>query len=260
MNRSHRWLIPCVAMAAACAILVQPTLGQGLGDRPKPMPEVGHHRDSDARLSAKATADEELLVACMYYDLVQANRALSRRASLDARTQNGATPLIMAAESGFTDMVELLVKKGADLNARTPKGWTALHSTALWGQKQAAERLLGHGAQPDNPDDQGWTPLMWAAAWGRLEICDALLNKQADIEARSSFGQTPLIIAAFYGLPGVVDLFLKKGADVKVQDQDGKTALDYAKARGHEEVAKLLETPPAASPGKSGSGLRLMPK
>ena len=49
---------------------------------------------------------------------------------LNIQNNHGSTPLLMAAEYGHLECVELLVDKGADRSKKDNDGDTALHVTA----------------------------------------------------------------------------------------------------------------------------------
>ena len=52
---------------------------------------------------------------------------------------------------------------------------------------------------------------------------------------------TPLHIACETGHIQITELLLRKGADPSVRNANGATALDLARARGHDDVAALVE-------------------
>jgi RNA polymerase sigma factor (sigma-70 family) len=84
---------------------------------------------------------------------------LARGANVNARTQNGVTPVMLAAEAQDPDALRLMLEKDADVNAR---------------------------------DDEGKTPLMYAAEHGRLAHAKALLAEGANVRLRDKKGRTAL--------------------------------------------------------------------
>lgn len=73
-----------------------------------------------------------LYFCVMNNDLRAMQLLLENGADIDARAINDTTPLIIAADMGYSDAVQLLIREGARLNLRTaprqrsPKGKTAL--------------------------------------------------------------------------------------------------------------------------------------
>jgi ankyrin repeat protein len=97
-------------------------------------------------------------------------------------TQNGATPLMLAAGQGsarnrrvtliieperqILQAVEAAVSLGADVNAVNPAGDTALHTAASNGQDTVVQFLADHGAQLNVKNKRGQTPLTLALTAG----------------------------------------------------------------------------------------------
>jgi ankyrin repeat protein len=67
--------------------------------------------------------------------------------------------LLFAALSGRREIAELLIAKGADVNAKGDDGSTPLHSAAWYDRKEVAELLIANGADVNAKDDGGDTPL-----------------------------------------------------------------------------------------------------
>src|SRR5215471_3758950 len=79
------------------------------------------------------------------------------------RTTMEMTPLHIAQ---YASIVEVLVRHGADVNARAQNGWTPLHVQAQEGEDTGAlevmEALLEAGADPNLADEKGNTPMTFA--------------------------------------------------------------------------------------------------
>jgi len=71
---------------------------------------------------------------------------LAAGTDVNAKDEDGVTPLHMAANRGHKEVVELLIANGADVNAKGMTGWTPLHYAAVSGRKEVAELLITGGA------------------------------------------------------------------------------------------------------------------
>jgi ankyrin repeat protein len=186
---------------------------------------------------------------------------------VQARPDDGASPLMTAAYQGADDVVTLLCERGLELDvfeattlgdvarlsllviadanqvrAYSPDGWTPLHLACYFGQAQAAGLLLARGADRNavstNPTQN--TPLHAAIAGAQdHEIIERLLAQGADVNAVDGDGVTPLHLAASRGDVALIDLLLARGAEV-VKMKDGRTPEDLATERGHPEAAERL--------------------
>ena len=83
---------------------------------------------------------------------------LDRGAEVNAKTNNGWTPLHEAALNGHATVAALLLDRGAEVNAKTNNGWTPLHEAALNGHATVAALLLDRGAEINSKDNNGRTP------------------------------------------------------------------------------------------------------
>lgn len=66
---------------------------------------------------------------------------LERGAAVDARSPNGTTPLMMAAQYGPSESVNLLITRGADVNLRNDLELTAADFARRAGRDRTAEAL-----------------------------------------------------------------------------------------------------------------------
>ena len=162
-------------------------------------------------------------------------------AEADVKATNGnKTPLHAAFYGGQREAMRLLLGHGADVDARDSSHNTLLHQASLNGQADVVELLLDHGADAKASNQNGWTPLHRAALCGRVEVVARLLAKGAEVNAQSWDKNTPLHIGSMAGKLGVVRQLLEHGAEVDIRGEHNRTPLEAARARGHDDIAKLL--------------------
>ena len=72
-------------------------------------------------------------------------------ADVDARNQDGYTPLHWAAMDGHVETAALLLDRGADVDARDERGATPLHYALKKGHARTVEVLRKHGGADKPP-------------------------------------------------------------------------------------------------------------
>ena len=124
-------------------------------------------------------------------------------ASCRAFSQDGYSPLHLAAFFGRTDSVQILLEQGCDPNtmAHNPRHSTPLHSAAGRGHLDTARLLLEAGADVNARDKGGDTPLHLASRSHDEAMLDLLRGYGADCSLRNAAGETPeqVTFARSYG-------------------------------------------------------------
>uniref|UniRef100_A0A3B4UT03 Kinase D-interacting substrate 220b n=1 Tax=Seriola dumerili TaxID=41447 RepID=A0A3B4UT03_SERDU len=167
---------------------------------------------------------------------------LDRFKEVDGRSDNGQTPLMLAAEQGSLEIVQELIRRGADVNLDDVDCWSALISAAKEGHVEVVKELLENSAYIEHRDMGGWTALMWAAYKGRVEVTELLLEHGANPNTTGQYSVYPIIWAAGRGHADIVKLLLQNGAKVNCSDKYGTTPLIWASRKGHFDcVMHLLE-------------------
>lgn len=129
-------------------------------------------------------------------------------------------------------------------NSRSADGWPLLHLAAAFADEPAVRTLLDAGADIGRISG---TPLRNQALHAALAISkDAavvrlLIEHGADVNAVQTAGYRPLHQAAVTGREDLVRMLLDAGADKTARCDRGKTPADYARERGHDAVAALLD-------------------
>jgi len=126
-------------------------------------------------------------------------------------------------------------------------GWTALHLAAAFATPEAADMLLQHGAQVDavSRNPQRNQALHAALALGRnFDTVRLLLAHGADPNATQAGGFTPLFSAAAANRRDLAEILIESGARAQHRSDLEKTAAEFARERGHAELADWLEGQP----------------
>ena len=108
---------------------------------------------------------------------------------------NGASALIIAAQSDHCNIVTLLLKRGARVDMKDQDGNTALMAAAERGYVPCLEDLIAAHADVNAGDRQGVTALMKAVRNGKIETVRALIRAKADVNATDYTGATALYYA-----------------------------------------------------------------
>ena len=154
---------------------------------------------------------------------------LAKGADVNAKADDGATPLYLAITSSRIDIIKLLLEKGADVNAKTDDGGqTPLHRAVMHSTLDIIKLLIEKGADVNVKDQNGHTPLHLATEVSKVATVEYLLAKDADVNATDKNGQTPFHLAARYASLNTLKLLMTKNPDVNVKDRNGQTPLDIA--------------------------------
>lgn len=123
-------------------------------------------------------------------------RRRSRRGtSAIKRNEKGETQLHVACINGDIGAVERLLSSGHATNVRDHYGWSPLHEAANHGYVDIAELLLKHGANVNDPGGtscKGVTPLHDAAYCGHFSMMQLLMQHGAAATLKTHDGETVL--------------------------------------------------------------------
>ena len=164
-----------------------------------------------------------------------------------------ATPLQVAAFSGHTDSVRLLLEHGAEVDLNVSIGFpiaygNALQAAAAQGHEGIVNMLLDHGANAKMNGGLMGNCIIAASASPGVKVPEAtacrilerLINAGAEIEIADESGLVALHEAARVGSSDIVKTLLMHEADINASDRYGNTALHIATQYGHEKVVQSL--------------------
>ncbi|WP_353288877.1 ankyrin repeat domain-containing protein [Wolbachia endosymbiont (group A) of Pogonocherus hispidulus] len=161
------------------------------------------------------------------------------REVVNIENNQGQTPLHIAAENGWLNIVKYLISKGANTNAKDKYGRTPLHIAAKNGEFDMVKYLINEGANVNAKDKFDSTPLHSAAENGELSIVRYLINKGAYV-TKDKVGRTLLHHSALYGSSDVAEYLIQEGAHIDAMDEDGNTPLHFAAMMEEVDTAKVL--------------------
>lgn len=167
---------------------------------------------------------------------------------LSSQNHSGKTPLYIAAENGFVDIVSEMIKHydigSAGIKARN--GYDAFHIAAKQGNLEVLRALTE--ALPEllmTTDPMNTTALHTAAAQGYIEVVNFLLERNSSLAsiARNN-GKTALHSAARNGYLEVVEALIRREPGLGMRtDKKGQTALHMAVKGQRVEVVEAVVKP-----------------
>ncbi|CAM9855179.1 unnamed protein product [Laminaria digitata] len=149
---------------------------------------------------------------------------LDHGAPVDAKNNQGKSPLRLACEKGHVGIARLLLRAGASPGTGGEKGICPLHTACSRGDVELVKVLLDAGALPGHCwNSRGVSPLYVAAEWGHLSAVKALLPRlnKRQIDMSSTLGTAPLIVAVKRRDKDIVAALVKAGADVTARTPEG---------------------------------------
>ena len=161
------------------------------------MEAVSPHGHPDYNRSIPYGNNTPLMFAARAGDLASAKLLVAAGANVNDQDARGVSVVVLAAHSGFRDLVEFLLEKGADPNSSSA-GFTALHEAIMRRDEALVRTLLSHGADP-HARLQTWTPT-------RRQSSDFHFEPEL-------VGATPYWLAARFVQPNVMRLLVELGAD-----------------------------------------------
>jgi ankyrin repeat protein len=228
----------------------------------------------NATHSEDESDDEAILLASRSGQAAIVNLLLLHGASATSQNRYGEFPLLVAAEQGHEEIVQILLRaEPAAVEMEDGRGQRALDTAIDEDEIEIAMLLIQKGSfQPpsaalakglsraienDMPDlvdiilrkdeslidiqfGSNEAPLSFAVENGCEAVVKLLLQAGANLESKDMFNRTPLSCAAYIGHEAVVKLLLEAGANLEANGSGSQTPLSWAAYNGHEAVVKLL--------------------
>lgn len=139
-----------------------------------------------------ATGENALHVVIARRDVTWLRFLIGRGANPNLSDRKGATPLQLAANLGWSDGVQVLVKAGASVDQANETGETPLIAAIHRRDAELVRALLAAGANPDRSDNSGRTARDYARLLGPQSAIMMELDKaRAERKARAAKSYGP---------------------------------------------------------------------
>jgi len=169
--------------------------------------------------------NNKLLEAALGSGINEVKRLIECGADVNAKNEDGKTPLLNAVESGHIDVMSCLIEHRASVNAKNEDGETPLFWAAWNGQGAVIGCLIGHRADINEKDKNGATSLSFAAWNGQNDAVDCLIKYRANVNAEDKDNETPLFDASWKGQVNTIKRLIEHRADVNKTNKYGRTPL-----------------------------------
>lgn len=201
--------------------------------------------------AALAIVDAEPSLIDSYFGGVSPIRAAIYNGNKDLATKIAERAAMLtlhdAAALGRADQIKHLE---GEANTFSQDGFTPLTLAAAFGNAETVAALILLGAEMElfstNPNIKV-APIHAAAFGMNASAIETLINSGANPSLKAEGGFTALHSAAQNGDKASATVLLDAGADRHALTDEGKTAFDYADEQGHSELASLLSTDSEAS-------------
>ena len=196
---------------------------------------------------------------------------LENKNFIEERDREGNTPLLLAVERSYSEIVDLLLRANASVLAKNANNKTVLMAAAAKGQINLVRKLLNNKINVDERDNNGVTALRMAATNHQIEIVKLLLefgadtskvfnvpaNNQRTISFRPMIKSTEIIKIFLDKLDNVnaapvlngaieasslelVQLLIERGVDPNFGNEEIQNPLIYAIDQGRHSIALFL--------------------
>ncbi|MFN0304419.1 MAG: ankyrin repeat domain-containing protein [Burkholderiales bacterium] len=168
------------------------------------------------------------------------------RAALEARDQQGRTPLHVSTFARQRSAIQALLKAGANHGALEQGRYDAVTIAAVANDEETLRLLLAAGASAKLVTSRyDGTALIAAAHLGHHGVVRQLIAAGAPLDHVNNLNWTALVEAIVLGNGGADHLstlqaLLDAGASTKLTDREGRTPLQLAKGRGYGTMVRAL--------------------
>jgi ankyrin repeat protein len=199
-----------------------------------------------------------LLAASQRGDLAGVKKLIAARADVNVRDGFGRTPIHVATFARQRDIIRELAQAGGNLETLENDRYDAVTIASVADDEETLRVLLSLGASAKLTTSRyDGTALIAAAHLGHDGVVKQLIAAGAPLDHVNNLHWTALIESIVLGNGGprhqeVLRALLAAGASTRLADRQGNTPLMLAKARGYQEMVRMLQVADrtALTPGK----------
>lgn len=162
---------------------------------------------------------------------------LAYQAEVNKLNIHSMSPLYIAAMSGHTKIVKILLESGSE-----PNGSGGLNPILAVGNMAILELLISHGVDFRSVGVDGNNALMGASMFGNSDVVNFLYKAGLDVNSVDNKNYTPLMYAILGNKYDNVVTLVLLGADVKMKNELGQNSLEIAESRNSDKIADYLKS------------------
>jgi ankyrin repeat protein len=200
-----------------------------------------------APTAAQAASYKGLHAAAHQGDARQIATLAAAGADLNARDDNGRTPLHVATFARQREAIAALVKAGAGIDLLENDRYDAVTIASVANDEETLRLLLSLGASAKQVTSRyDGTALIAAAHLGHDGVVRQLIAAGAPLDHVNNLHWTAVIESIVLGDGGArhqatLKALIGAGADLRLADRQGNTPLALARSRGYSEMVGMLE-------------------
>ena len=168
---------------------------------------------------------------------------------LSMQDVSGLSLVHYAAMYNRPQIITILVVNGCDINVRrfnsipSQQGITPLHLAAKCGALESLSCLLAYKADAQLYDIQGWCPIHYASYFNQRSCLEHLVRRNLDVlelKAKGNKHETPVLLAASSGALDAVRCLLELGASTQAEDSEGDNMVHIATLHLHTNILEFF--------------------
>ncbi|MCJ1383478.1 Ankyrin repeat domain-containing protein 44 [Xylographa soralifera] len=210
--------------------------------------EAGHYDTAEAMLQRSSLRTTDLTFLTAFFAAVEygnvriAESFLARELDLQKLNKNDIyKPATLAAKSGSSAMLELMIRQNCSIKAKDDNDWNALHFATQHGHWQLIEPLVANDVPVKAATRMKDTPLILAVKGGHFTATEILLrSKGISVTVEDGQAEQPIHHATRAGSFEIFNLLISNGAKIAVENAFGWHPIHIAVAYGHTTLVNRL--------------------